>query len=35
MLTVSTKQSVGIACGCYLNEEGVPYYYPFLVKEEE
>ncbi len=25
---------LGIACGCYLNEEGVPYYYPFLVKEE-
>jgi hypothetical protein len=34
MLTVSTKQSVGIACGCYLNEGVAPYYYPFLVKEE-
>ena len=35
MFTASNKQSEGIACGCYFNEEGVPYYYPFLVKEEE
>ena len=34
MLTVSAEQSAGTACGCYLNEEGVLYYYPFLVKEE-
>ena len=24
-LTVSTEQSAGAACGCYFNEEGVPY----------
>ena len=34
MLTVSGEQSAGTACGCYLNEEGVPYLLPFLVKEE-
>jgi hypothetical protein len=33
MLTVSAEQSAGTACGCYLNEEGVLCYYPFLVKE--
>jgi hypothetical protein len=34
VFTVTAEQSVGTACGCYLNEEGVPYYYPLLVKEE-
>ena len=34
MLTVNAVESVGIVCGCYLNEGGVPYYCPFLVKEE-
>ncbi len=34
MFTVTAEQSVGTACGCYLNEEGVPYLIPFLVKEE-
>jgi hypothetical protein len=34
-LTVSTEQSAGAVCGCYFNEEGVPYYYPFSLKKKD
>ena len=35
MLTVSTKQSVGTACGCYFNEEVALIYYPFSLKKKD
>ena len=35
MLTVSAEQSVRTACGCYFNEEGVPYYYLFSLKKRD